>query len=203
MTFEYDTKTGGCSILPESAICTTGRSSALTVLRCAGCCRNPTCMMAGGRNQHGVVENNFLIAALDWWTPPRLGRPPLTLSRLVVGGAATPNEAALACSSAALIPRTIRGQAEAAARSPQLPTAPSPHSDTPPQPPTDLCAVLCAWPCREPVVAVRGGREGLDELPSDLGWLLMCGDPGERQEELSTPRAVHHHHHHHPSQLVQ
>jgi len=140
--------------------------------------------MVGDHNQHGVIRNSF-FAALGWWRARRLGRPPLTLSRLVVGGAATQDGAACACSSAALTPWMIRGQEKAAARSLQLPTAPSPH--TPPQPPTDLCAVLCAWPCREPVVAVRGGREGLDELPSDLGWLLMCGDPGERQEELSAP----------------
>ena len=129
-------------------------------------------------------ENSF-FAALGWWAAPRLPRRPLTLWRLVAGGAATPDKAALACSSAALTPRTIGGQAEAAARSLRLPTAPSPP--TQPQPATDICPVLCVWPCREPVVAVRGGREGLDELPSDLGWLLMCGDPGERQGELSTP----------------
>jgi hypothetical protein len=28
--------------------------------------------------------------------------------------------------------------------------------------------------------------EGLQELPGGLAWLLMCGDPGKRPEELST-----------------
>ena len=35
------------------------------------------------------------------------------------------------------------------------------------------------------MVAVRGGREGLDELPSDLAWLLVCGDPGALELECS------------------
>ena len=153
--------------MPKSPICPTGRSSALTVLWCAGCCRISSCIMVSDHNQHGVVQNSF-FAALGWWAAPRLPRRPLTLWRLVAGGAATPDKAALACSSAALTPRTIGGQAEAAARSLRLPTAPSPP--TQPQPATDICPVLCVWPCREPVVAVRGGREGLDELPTVVTW---------------------------------
>ena len=36
------------------------------------------------------------------------------------------------------------------------------------------------------VGAVGEAGEGLQELPGGPAWLLMCGDPGKRQEELYT-----------------
>ena len=36
------------------------------------------------------------------------------------------------------------------------------------------------------VGAVGEAGEGLQQLPGGLAWLLVCGDPGKRQEELST-----------------
>ena len=68
------------------------------------------------------------------------------------------------------------------------------HPLTHPPPMLGLC--VCSGKGKRDVAvgAVGEAGEGLQQLPGGLAWLLVCGDPGKRQEELSIHCLLHLHH---------